>query len=259
MKNLNLTGELRNALTYKSRASMERQWQIVFPKQMLPQDHEAIDEAQVLEFINSLIEPKRGRPGSITAAAQSLKRILDANKKEEKVEVLPEVKNETLPEVETNQQELLISPKSYWHNLKNVTKLDLTYYTTVLATNYGCVFILKEMGFVAAVVYTFVSLDALAKAKDTHQQQTASNAILAVWVLEALAFFVHLTMFNARLWQSNNLPFSEAQKGTALFIIAAICAGLLSAAGIYAVTITLQSVNERKEAKQFELKYNEKY
>lgn len=275
-------GVLRTALTYKSREAMQRQWSATFPGQMLPADHETIEPADALKFIDELTEPKRGRPGSITTAAQTLKRHVSKNIKptpdvSEKIET-PEIVPSNVPEnivpTSPNFSETSNPAKPYVPDvLPNIgervvawvcglTKLDVVYLFTIAAADYGLTYILKEMGVVAAIVYTLISLDALGMAKNRYQQQTARNGILAVWALEIGAFFIHLTMFNRRLWDNiADLPFriDDVTDESRPFYIALTLSVLLSAAGIYAVSITLSKVLEQTEAENFEQQHGVKY
>lgn len=272
-------GVLRTALTYKSREAMQRQWSATFPGQMLPADHETIEPADALQFIDELTEPKRGRPGSITAAAQTLKRIVS-----KKVEPKPDVPENIKP-LPTDVPENITTPSPNFSETSNpekphvpdvlpnigervvawvcgLTKLDVVYLFTIAAADYGLTYILREMGVVAAIVYTLISLDALGMAKNRYQQQTARNGILAVLALEIGAFFIHLTMFNRRLWDNiADLPFriDDVTDESRPFYIALTLSVLLSAAGIYAVSITLSKVLEQTEAENFEAQHGVKY
>jgi hypothetical protein len=272
-------GVLRTALTYKSREAMQRQWLATFPGQMLPADHETIEPADALQFIDELTQPKRGRPGSITAAAQTLKRIVS-----KKVEFKPDVAKNIKP-LPTDFSENITTPSPNFSEtstpdklhipdvLPNIgervvawvcglTKLDVVYLFTIGAADYGLTYILKEMGVVAAIVYTLISLDALSMAKNRYQQQTARNGIIAVWALEIGAFFIHLTMFNRRLWDNiADLPFriDNVTDESRPFYIALTLSVLLSSAGIYAVSITLSKVLEQTEAENFEQQHQIKY
>lgn len=272
-------GVLRTALTYKSREAMQRQWSVTFPGQMLPADHDTVEPADAWQFINELTVPKRGRPGSITTAAQTLKRHVS---KKNVVPVVPFKNIETLPaDVHEN-----ITPASPTFSetsnpakphvpdvLPNIgerfvtwvfglSKLDVVYFFTIAVADYGLTYILKEMGVVAAIVYTLISLDALGMAKNRYQQQTARRGIVAVWALEIGAFFIHLTMFNRRLWDAvADLPFriDDVTDESRPFYIALTLSVLLSAAGIYAVSITLSKVLEQTEAENFEQQHGVKY
>jgi len=272
-------GVLRQSLTYKSREAMQRQWSVTFPGQMLPPDHETVEPADAWQFINELTEPKRGRPGSITTAAQTLKRLV--SKKVAPVPVVPEniepapgdvsenietsvpnfsetstPEKPVVPDVLPNITDRLIA----W--ACGLTKLDVVYFFTIAVADYGLTYILREMGAVAAIVYTLISLDALGMAKNRYQQQTARSGIIAVWALEIGAFFIHLTMFNRRLWDAvADLPFriDDVTDESRPFYIALTLSVLLSAAGIYAVSITLSKVLEQTEAENFEQQHGVKY
>ena len=275
-------GVLRTALTYKSREAMQRQWSATFPGQMLPADHDTVDPVEAWQFINELTVSKRGRPGSITTAAQTLKRHL--SKKNGATVVTSE--NITNPEIAPSDVSENITPTSPTFSetstpakphvpdvLPNIgerfvtwvfglSKLDVVYFFTIAVSDYGLTYILKEMGVVAAIVYTLISLDALGMAKNRYQQQTARRGIVAVWALEIGAFFIHLTMFNRRLWDAvADLPFriDDVTDESRPFYIALTLSVLLSAAGIYAVSITLSKVLEQTEAENFEQQHGVKY
>lgn len=276
-------GVLRTALTYKSREAMQRQWSATFPGQMLPADHETIEPDDALKFIDELTEPKRGRPGSITAAAQTLKRlvtkkVVDAKQiVSENIETPEIVQNDVSENIVPASPNFLETSEPGKSNIPDVflnigerafawvcglSKLDIVYLFTIAAADYGLTYVLKEMGAVAAIVYTLISLDVMNMAKNRYQQQTARNGIIAVWVLEIGAFFIHMTMFNRRLWENvANLPFriDDVTDESRPFYIAFTLSVLLSAAGIYAVSITLSKVLEQTEAENFEQQHGVKY
>ena len=284
---------LRTALTYKSREAMQRQWSATFPGQMLPADHDTVDPADVMQFIDELTVPKRGRPGSITAAAQTLKRHV--SKKNGDKHIIQQIvdlpvsdvsENITNPEIAASDVSENITPtlptfsetstpekphvpdvlpnigERFVAWIFGLSKLDVVYFFTIAVADYGLTYILKEMGVVAAIVYTLISLDALGMAKNRYQQQTARRGIVAVWALEIGAFFIHLTMFNRRLWDAvADLPFriDDVTDESRPFYIALTLSVLLSAAGIYAVSITLSKVLEQTEAENFEQQHGVKY
>lgn len=275
-------GVLRTSLTYKSREAMQRQWASTFPGQMLPADHETVEPADAWQFIIELSEPKRGRPGSITAAAQALKRVVSKNIKPtsnvseniETQEIVPSDVAENIKSTPPNFSETSNPEKPHVPDvLPNIgerfatwffglSKLDIVYFFTIAVADYGLTYILKEMGLVAAIIYTLISLDALGMAKNRYQQRTARNGIIAVWALEIGAFFIHLTMFNRRLWDAvADLPFriDDVTDESRPFWIAFVLSVILSAAGIYAVSITLSKVLEQTEAENFEQQHGVKY
>jgi hypothetical protein len=271
-------GALRTALTYKSREAMQRQWEATFAGQMLPAEHEAVDAEEAIRFIEELTVTKRGRPGSITAAAQKLKRELSCSAEGLKKvgNGIAHLKNGKAVAVSHNANfsetseisggNLACVETSFLSRVESlaarITKLDVVYFFTIAVADYGLTYLLKEMGAVAAVVYTLISLDALGMAKNRYRQQTARNGILAVWALEIGAFFIHLTMFNRRLWDAvADLPFrvEDVAAEQRPFWIAFVLAFLLSFAGIYAVSITLSKVLEQTEAENFEREHGTKY
>lgn len=272
-------GVLRTALTYKSREAMQRQWSATFPGQMLPADHDTVDPSDVMQFIEELTVPKRGRPGSITAAAQTLKRLVSKKVAPvpvvtENIESAPGYISENIVSEPANFSETSAPEKPVVPDVLKMidakliawvcglTKLDVVYFFTIAVADYGLTYILKEMGAVAAIVYTLISLDALGMAKNRYQQQTARSGIIAVWALEIGAFFIHLTMFNRRLWDAvADLPFrvDDVTDESRPFWIAFVLSFLLSAAGIYAVSITLSKVLEQTEAENFENQHGVKY
>ena len=271
-------GTLRDALKYRSREAMTRNWQNVFPGEMLPDDHMTVEPDRVLKFVNEIAIPQRGRPGGITSAAQTLlktinrkKNVADVSKNiAEPVADVPEnIVNDSANFSETTTSAQSAQPdvfdnmaNKFWSWLMSLTKLDVVYLFTLGVADYGLVFILKEMGIVAAVVYTLVSLHALDMAKNRRSQVTAQNGIVAVWLLEVCSFAVHLSMFNRRLWASiSELPFQidDIETESRPYYIAVVLAVLLSAAGIYAVSTTLSLLRESIEADNFEHDHGRKY
>lgn len=331
-------GQLREDLKYRSREAMNSNWSFVFGGEVLPDDHLFVPIEQALEFVAAIAIPQRGRPGTITGAAQQLLKTwrnppqeeqvnpVAANFKEVESEVseksglngtaqVPEMNPSVLIEKIRKEEESTLpgSTLSFRAELKKVEKelrelsddqrkekkgiellkkakflemkigeierstktfgrfdfifrltgLDWAYLVTVGIADYGLVYLLKEMGLAAAIVYTLISFHALAMAKNRKSQRTAQNGIVAVWLLEALAFFVHLTLFNKRLWGSiEDLPFQVAENLTdesRPFLIAVIMATLFSAAGIYAVSTTLALLKEKIEAEEYERQYGIEY
>lgn len=264
-------GRLRESLKYRSREAMGRNWIVVFPGEILPEDHQTVEPSMVMTFVQSIAIPQRGRPGSMTGAAQNLlKRLTGINDGvrnfRPNVDDIPEPV--TNPSTTSNEPVVAKSDlfddmaNRFWNWLMSLTKLDVVYWFTLGVADYGLVFILKEMGVVAAVVYTLISLHALDMAKNRRSQVTASTGIVAVWCLEIGSFAVHLTMFNRRLWASiADLPFQIDDTDTEArpFYIALVLAVLLSAAGIYAVSTTLSLLREGIDADNFEHDHNRQY
>ena len=303
-------GELREALKYRSREAMNNNWTTVFDGEILPDDHIQVPVDQVITFVKKIAIPQRGRPGTITGAAQRLlKSWKDPNPESESWEdYLEEPKvskgNEEsihpiaflLKEVEGFNKEMEVGEEllsdnvsevpedikpenpggsnvspdfkkvedrpSFWERIRSLSGLDWVYLVTVGIVDYGLVVLLKEMGLAAGIVYTLISFHALAMAKDRKAQVTASRGITAVWLMEMLAFFVHLTLFNRRLWASiEELPFTvdDISDESRPFWIAVIIAVLFSAAGIYAVSTTLALLKEGIEAEEYERNHGIKY
>ena len=128
--------------------------------------------------------------------------------------------------------------------------LDIVYLSTIATAVYGLWFTLREMGAAFAVPYCLISWHALRMAKNPESRSTAQVGIAAVVVLEVLTFFVHLVLFNLRTVQAAKagvLPFEYSFYGTLTmpFVIACILAGLFSAAGIYAVSVTFLGTSEK--------------
>ena len=305
-------GSLRESLKYRSREAMNANWSFVFAGEILPEDHLFVPIDQALEFVGAIAVPQRGRPGSITGAAQQLLKswskpakiaepeptVLPVKIAEPEPTVLPvkiagNQKNDSwyLLELEKSKGELSLlseedkkgkkgtelSKKIRFLEFKlseqkedkrtlsekvfdffaGLSGLDWVYLVTVGIADYGLAILLKEMGLAAGVVYTLISFHALAMAKNRKSQVTANRGITAVWLLEILAFFVHLTLFNRRLWGTiEELPFAAAEDVAdeyRPFLIALILAALFSAAGIYAVSTTLALLKERIEAEEYEL------
>lgn len=128
--------------------------------------------------------------------------------------------------------------------------LDIVYLSTIATAVYGLWFTLREMGAAFAVPYCLISWHALRMAKSPASRSTAQVGIAAVVVLEVLTFFVHLVLFNLRTVQAAKagvLPFEYSFYGSLEmpFVIACILAGLFSAAGIYAVSVTFLGTSEK--------------
>ena len=128
--------------------------------------------------------------------------------------------------------------------------LDIVYLSTIATAVYGLWFTLREMGVAFAVPYCLISWHALRMAKNPESRSTAQVGIAAVVVLEILTFFVHLVLFNLRTVQAAKagvLPFEYSFYGSLEmpFVIACIFAGLFSAAGIYAVSVTFLGTSEK--------------
>lgn len=128
--------------------------------------------------------------------------------------------------------------------------LDIVYLSTIATAVYGLWFTLREMGAAFAVPYCLISWHALRMAKNPESRSTAQVGIAAVVVLEILTFFVHLVLFNLRTVQAAKagvLPFEYSFYGSLEmpFVIACILAGLFSAAGIYAVSVTFLGTSEK--------------
>jgi len=131
--------------------------------------------------------------------------------------------------------------------------LDIVYLSTIATAVYGLWFTLREMGAAFAVPYCLISWHALRMAKNPASRSTAQVGIAAVVVLEILTFFVHLVLFNLRTVQAAKagvLPFEYSFYGSLEmpFVIACILAGLFSAAGIYAVSVTFLGTSEKHAA-----------
>ena len=265
MENI-LVGEFREKLNYKTRGSFEGAWKSCF-SEFAPNDAQKITNKEAVILCEHLLKNKKGRPETITTAAAS---FLDSQKGEpqtpEIIEEYAAYSYEPQKEVvevhavsEQPQKEAAKEGKQPFFDVKH-GGLNLSYYVTVIATCYGLVFLLKVMGIAPAVVYTLVSLQALEMAKDRKSRVTAQRGIAAVWILEILAFFVHLTMFNYQIWHGKDtLPFEVESGEYRIFLIALIFGMLFSAAGIYAVSTRLALTVEKADADDFEAEYNRKY
>lgn len=135
----------------------------------------------------------------------------------------------------------------------SVSMLDVVYLSTIATAVYGLWFTLREMGAAFAVPYCLISWHALRMAKNPANRRTAQAGIAAVVVLEVLTFFVHLVLFNLRTVQAAKaglLPFEYSFWGSTEtpFTIACVLAGLFSAAGIYAVSVTFSLTSEKHAA-----------
>lgn len=280
-------GELRNLLKYRSREAMGKNWSSSFNGEVLPEDHFTVEPDQVLLFVQKIALPQRGRPGTITVAAQQLIKVWTKDEKvekvntpgiellqnvlngvndfneqfgnDEKIEATPEPTIEPTIETPTKEQ---TGKKDLFERITELSLLDWVYLVTVGLADYGLVLLLKEVGLAAAIVYTLISFHAMKMANDRRSQVTASRGVTAVWLLEILAFFVHLTLFNRRLWSAiDELPFqvTDIETEGRPFTIAFILATLFSAAGIYAVSTTLALLREKIDAEQFETNYGKTY
>lgn len=292
MATINLTsptsiGELRETLKYRSREAMNKNWSTAFDGEVLPDDHFFVEPDQVLLFVQKIAIPQRGRPGTITGAAQQLLKTLNGTKRTtveyEKVDQVIEPtfeQTEKIAEVvepitvETEKVDQVTEPtfeqpeqvqtrkNTFYQKIAELSNLDWVYLVTIGLADYGLVLLLKEVGLAAAIVYTLVSFHAMGMAKDRHSQVTAGRGITAVWLLEILAFFVHLTLLNRRLWGTiEELPFTveDVTNEPRPFYIALIMATLFSAAGIYAVSTTLALLKEKIDAEEYERKYGKQY
>lgn len=283
-------GELRDLLKYRSREAMGKNWSSAFDGEVLPDDHITVEPDQVLLFVQKIAIPQRGRPGTITGAAQQL--IKTWHQAEKKESVLIEVENNSKPGIELLQNvldhvddfnkqfgtdekiETVTEPtieqpvkdqsvkKTFFERIAELSLLDWVYLVTVGLADYGLVLLLKEVGLAAAIVYTLISFHAMKMANSRTSQVTAGRGVTAVWLLEILAFFVHLTLFNRRLWSAiDELPFqvTDIETEGRPYYIALILATLFSAAGIYAVSTTLALLKEKIDAEEYETNYGKKY
>lgn len=165
---------------------------------------------------------------------------------------------EPLPETQTNTE----TPTETKRQKFKFSALDIVFGVNILVADYGLIYLMKEMGAAWAVVYSLLSIHAIGMAKNRHSQVTASYGVAAVWILEILSFFIHLSMFNLRLWETgfeNKLPFSVWENTTYPFAIASILAALFSTAAIYSVSVTLALTKEEVEAENFERAHGIKY
>lgn len=150
-------------------------------------------------------------------------------------------------------------PGSFERWLRSITALDIVFAVTILTAIYGLWYNLREMGLAFAVPYSLISFHAMRMAKNNRNLKTARAGIAAVVILEALAFFVHLSMFNLRvvqIAQKGNLPFEYSAWGSleAPFYIALVLATLFSASGIYSVGVTFSMTKERHDDAEAEAK-----
>lgn len=271
-----LIGTIRERLHLRTRFAMEQSWQEYLPGSQLPGDHSPADMEDLKTFLKGMSVSRRGRSSMITLAAVNLLKEIEQPAEPAK-EVVPEVRQEEIkPASELPiSSDLRSSAGSYpeesffvaWlKNLnrwvKSLTALDFVFFLTMGVADYGLVFLMKEMGFIWASVYTLVSFHALSMTKKSHAQMTAKSGIAAVVVLEIFAFFVHVAMFNLRAWQAakeGQMPFSPYEYPQAAFWISVALAALLSGAGIYAVSTTLSLTTESVEAENFEKQHGLKY
>lgn len=275
-------GNLRDALKYRSREAMGRNWQTIFENEILPQDHQTVEPGKVLQFVTEIAVPQRGRPGPITGAAQLVLKNINAinngvrdhgvvfqniEQPVEKIDNQPDqpvvnlsATSDAMPTAKSDLFDKMA--ERFFNYLMSLTKLDVVFAVTIGIADYGLTFILHEMGAAAAIVYTLISLHALGMAKNRYSQRTAQTGIVAVWALELGAFCIHMTMFNRRIWAAiDDMPFrvDDITDESRPFWIAVVLAILFSGAGIYAVSTTLALVTEQTEAENFEKQHGVKY
>lgn len=191
---------------------------------------------------------KANRAAEMLAELQTLQS--GAAKETVAPEPLPEPQTETETTAESKRPKIKFSA------------LDIVFAFNILVVDYGLVYLMKEMGAAWALVYSILSMHAIGMAKNRHSQATASYGVVAVWILEILSFFVHLSMFNLRLWETgfeNKLPFSVWENTTYPFAIASILATLFNSAAIYSASVTLALTKEKVEAENFERAHGVKY
>ena len=268
MNNYLQVGQLRQRLQYRSREAMASNWQNVFPGIVLPEDHNEIQLTELLGFLESIAKPTRGRSGKITQAAKNMLAEFDNDLEQqrniEKMDIpFPDVEKIGDPVIIPGSEALESSKKD--QNIAEKigikgTGLEVSYYFTVGMVCYGLVVILDEIGAAAAIIYTLVSMQAIQMTKDRKSRETAKGGINAVWVLSFLGFWVHLTMFNLKLWKAaNSLPFQIEPGEYRIFTIACVLALLFSGTEIYSISTRLALTTEAVEAENFESKYQEKY
>ena len=200
----------------------------------------------------------RRSPETAQAAAKLLAEYRAGQHQNGQVESV-EVKHPTRPTVErkartpqVKQTELTQAPIKPVFNWWGITMLDMVYLSTIATAVYGLIYNLREMGAFFAIPYCLISWHAIRMAKRSDNRKTAQAGIAAVVVLEALTFFIHLSMFNLRLVdaaKAGSLPFEYSFWGStsAPFYIACILAGLFSGAGIYAVSVTFSLTSEKHQ------------
>jgi hypothetical protein len=263
MKEVILIGDLRNRLNYRSREAMICNWRQVFPNINLPEDHVAVDAERVLIFLKSMGKPQRGRSAAITNAAIDLfNELTTIEKAQPSSKEVSETSMEVPAAIEKVNEVLPNKENGLVTFLKGLTMLDVVFFTNVAVADYGLCFLMKEMGIAWGFIYTLVSFHALGMAKNRKSQVTAQYGIMAVWVLEILSFFIHLSMFNLRVWQAakhGELPFNAWENQHVPFYIAALLAALFSTSAIYAVSITLALTKEKIEAENYERNYGIQY
>ena len=160
------------------------------------------------------------------------------------------VQHRTRTAKQSDAQPITPEPVKRRFTWPQIGMLDIVYLSTIATAVYGLWFTLREMGVAFAVPYCLISWHALRMAKNPASRSTAQVGIAAVVVLEILTFFVHLVLFNLRTVQAAKagvLPFEYSFYGTLTmpFVIACILAGLFSAAGIYAVSVTFLGTSEK--------------
>lgn len=285
-----VVGSVRTRLMYKSHDAMASNWETVFPDDILPDDHVPVPLEKLRLFLSELSTPKRGRSRSITAAAQAYLSELNGEpapapelfpNEEEAPESAPgapegvpptldKVPEVPKPEPQTSEKgigELLASfvyrlLRSAVEFLVSAGPLDIVFVVGIALADYSLWFFMRGIGLAWATVYTLITVHALQMAKNPYARETASKGIMAVFVLEAVSFFLDLAMFNLQVWQAGKrgeLPFSVWENPTYAFWVSFALASLFCGAVLYSLSITLSLTSERVEAENFEATHGLKW
>lgn len=144
-----------------------------------------------------------------------------------------------------------------------ITRLDVVFYATTLATCAGLVTLLQWWGLPVSLVYSLILVDAMETAKDSRLKESAQSGAVAVLIFEMIAACVHTYLFNKVLWANyKSLPFRIGDKFIETtgkwivenedkpFIIAVGIALVLSGSAVYSIHKSIVTANELAKNKK---------
>lgn len=251
---MNLTvKDLRVELGYKGLGAFLSNWHSIHKEYGEIEDDNLLPDDDVCLFLQAMAVAQRGRSKQITQnAAQLLFKYNDCCAWYS----TPEAEKPAQAALPAKEEQLHVQAKQIQPLLKGLSALDVSFAFIVLLADYGFVYLFYMLGLILAIVYTCIAIHARKMAGNRLAQQTAKNGIMAIVVLEVVAFFVHTAMFNTATWVAYNegkLPFNIEEGWYHLpFVIALVVALLVSGAAIYSVTITHALVKERVRAENWE-------
>lgn len=218
-----LVGTIRTRLMYKSREAMAANWTVVFPDEILPDDHIPVKTEKLKTFLETMAKPQRGRSAAITNAAieflkdfepfEEVQEVLDQPVKP--AEVAPKVFEEVQiirngnyeqyivpakPEKEEQKEEEAILP------LKTRIRrgiIDAILFSIVVAHAgliwYDCSDLWGMPGKIGGGVVFLVVLAALLLASDNGLTRTSNNAVWFIFFVDMAAWKVHFEVFKTPL------------------------------------------------------------